>query len=184
MFLFALLDWHLKDLGHNVWAAQGQRVFEGNQYWRVFTATLVHADMKHFLSNAYMLFFLGYFIHAYFGFWVFPVAAFFWSAAINCIALFTYPSVIFLLGASGGVYWLAGFWFTLYVFTMRQLPVYKRLLRVGGVGLVVLFPSTFEPNVGYRVHLIGFILGICWGIVHFFFHKEKIRSYEVFDVFD
>ncbi len=145
-------------------SATGTQVFEAHQYWRIFTAVFIHADVKHLISNMYMLSILGYFVSGYFGFWVFPVGTTLLAGFVNLISLYTYAPNVNLLGASGLVYLLAGFWFAMYVIIERHRPLSARLLRVIGVALAVLFPTTFEPDVSYRTHFIGFIIGVLFAL--------------------
>lgn len=154
-------------------AATGNQVFESKEYWRLFTTVFIHADMKHLISNMYMLSLLGYFVAGYFGFIIFPIATTFFAGVINLIAIKTYDPNVVLLGASGLVYLLAGFWFAMYVIIERQRPFIARVVRVIGVALVVLFPTTFEPEVSYRTHFIGFVVGILIAIPYSFIYQAK-----------
>lgn len=168
--VFSQLFWggHLSN-----WPAQQGLV------WQNFTATLIHGDWGHYLSNGYMLFVLGFLVYGYFGFGTYPLAAFLLSAVTNFITVMNYPENARLIGASGMVYVLAGFWLIMFWFLQRQHVWHKRLLRILGVGLVILFPSTFEPQVSYLAHAIGFGLGSLYAVGYFYFNQSKLRQYEV-----
>ncbi len=159
-------------------AASKDLAINKHEYWRLFSTIFVHANVQHLLSNAYMLGILGLFVSAYFGFIIFPLLSVFFAALINYFALMSYPLEVNLVGASGMVYFLAGFWLTIYIFVERYKGVLKRVLRSMGIGLVILFPTSFEPQVSYRTHAIGAVVGILFAIVYFIFAKDKIRSYE------
>lgn len=181
--LISLVTWfywqNTGDLAHYLPAVNAQ-IFQHSQWWRIFTAVLIHADIEHLLSNLYMLWILSFFIFGYFGFRIFPLASYLISALVNLLAIKTYPPDIELLGASGWVYVLGGFWLTMYVFIQRQYPVMNRLLRVTGIALVVFLPSTFAPTTSYRTHAIGFLLGVAMGIFYFIKNKKQIRNKEVY----
>ncbi len=157
-------------------------VFKQGQLWRIFTATFVHADLEHLLSNIYMLWIFGFFVFGYFGFSVFPVVSFFLAGVVNALAILTYAPETRLLGASGLVYILGGFWLTLYPLVQRQYSVGSRLLRVTGIALVIFLPSTFVPTTSYRAHAIGFAVGVLMGLWYFRKHKDQIRTFETYKI--
>ncbi|MCB0364707.1 MAG: rhomboid family intramembrane serine protease [Bdellovibrionaceae bacterium] len=165
------------------WGATiGPRILESGEVWRLITAQFLHSDLGHLLSNGYMIFILGLFVHAYFGWQVFPLAALGGGALVNLLTIASYPPEARLLGASGVVYWLAGFWLVLFLLIERQRSWPRRLLRVAGVGLLILFPSEFQPNVSYLAHSWGLILGVLSGVIFFVLRFKWIRSFEVFDI--
>lgn len=157
-------------------------VFQHGQIWRIFTAIFVHADLEHLLSNMYMLWVFSFFVFGYFGFGVFPVMSFFLAGVVNALAILTYAPDIELIGASGLVYILGGFWLTLYPLIQRQYSVGNRLLRVSGIALVIFLPSTFVPATSYRTHAIGFAVGVLMGLAYFCKNKKQIRSFEVYRI--
>ncbi len=87
-----------------------------------------------------------------------------------------------LLGASGWVYLLGGFWLTLYLLIQRQYRFSRRLMRVFGIALMVFFPTSFEPTTSYRTHFIGFIVGVAMGLYFFYSNKKKILAYEEYKI--
>ena len=144
----------------------------------------MHADLGHFFSNAIFLALFSYLLFGYFGFWVFPVLGLLLAALTNYLSLLTYPPGVSLVGASGLVYWMAGFWLSMYLLVDRSLGFGKRVMRAIVVALVVLLPSRFQENVSYRTHAIGFGLGITSAFVYFRHKRESIRAAEVMEVED
>jgi rhomboid protease GluP len=155
-------------------------IFNQGQWWRAFTAVFIHNDLAHYLSNMYMLAVFSYFINSYFGFYVFPILSVVMAAVVNVLSIYTYTNDIQLLGASGLVYFLGGFWLSLYFLIQRQYNVGNRILRVLGIGLVIFFPTSFVPNVSYRTHAIGIFLGILVGSIYFFKNKKTIQAREIY----
>ena len=47
--------------------AINRSIYEQGEWWRLFTAILIHGDMGHLLSNLYMLGIFSYFVYGYFG---------------------------------------------------------------------------------------------------------------------
>lgn len=161
-------------------AASGAEVVGKLELWRLWTAIFAHANLGHLLSNSLLFFILGFFLHAYFGWWLFPFGAFFFGGWINLLAVLTYDPQILLIGASGVVYWMGGTWLALYFGISRQYAFTSRLVRTLGVGILIFMPAeTFDPHVSYRTHAIGFVLGIAVGITYFLRHRKRFQAAEV-----
>lgn len=159
--------------------ASREKVIYDFQIWRLVTTTFIHADLQHLLSNSYMLGILIFFVNGYFGKIAYPILGLIGAALTNLVTILTYRPGIHLLGASGLVYFLAGFWLMMFVLIERQRTWRGRILRVLGVGLVILFPTSFEPSTSYRSHLIGLIFGILFALIYFSHYKRRIRKSEV-----
>ena len=163
-------------------AATSVGVLMQGEYWRLLTAIAVHADVMHVLSNAILLTFFTYLLFGYFGFWVFPVMSLAMAGLTNYISLLTFPPEVRLIGASGLVYWMAGFWLSMYLLVERSVGPGKRALRVVCLALLVLLPSTFQANVSCRTHAIGLGLGVVSALVYFRRNRESIRAAEVVEL--
>jgi membrane associated rhomboid family serine protease len=163
-------------------AATSDRALEGQEYWRLLTAVAVHADILHLLSNAVFLGFFTYLLFGYFGFWVYPVLSLAMAGLTNYLSLQTYPSGVSLVGASGLVYWMAGFWLSMYLMVERSVGPGKRVFRAVCFALLVLFPSTFQKSVSYRTHAIGLGLGVLAAVAWFLGHRVSIRAAEVVEL--
>ena len=157
-------------------------VFQRHEYWRLLTAVAVHTDVMHVLSNAILLTFFTYLLFGYFGVWVFPVLSLAMAGLTNYISLLTYPPEVSLIGASGLVYWMAGFWLSMYLLVERSVSAGKRVLRAVCLALLVLVPSTFQADVSYRTHAIGLGLGVISAIVYFQLNRQSIRAAEVVEL--
>jgi rhomboid protease GluP len=175
----SLLTWRNGAALLSTLAATPEGVLQRREYWRLLTAVAVHADVMHVLSNVILLTFFTYLLFGYFGFWVFPVLSLAMAGLTNYISLLTYPSGVSLIGASGLVYWMAGFWLSMYLLVERSVAPGKRVLRAVCLALLVLVPSTFQPNVSYRTHAIGLGLGVVSALVYFQCNRESIRAAEV-----
>ena len=182
VLFLSILGWKEGESYYGVFAAVPERVFRDGEYWRLFTAMGIHADMTHFLSNAVFFGFFTYLLYGYFGFLIFPTLMLLLGGFVNYVSLLTYSEGIRLVGASGLVYLMAGFWLVMYVLIERRLPLRKRLLRSVGVGLVVFMPTALQPFVSYRTHAIGFAVGITAAIICFMIGKSSIRSAEIMEM--
>ena len=158
--------------------ASRESVYFRGEYWRLGTSILVHADFQHFLSNGVVFGVLSFLIYGYYGVAVYPGLTLLFGAMATGLALRTYPAQTWLVGASGVVYLMAGFWLALYLVLERRVSFAKRLVRAIGFGVIVLVPTAFEPAVSYRTHLIGFLVGIAFAVAYFAKHKERLRAAE------
>ncbi|RYZ49644.1 MAG: rhomboid family intramembrane serine protease [Proteobacteria bacterium] len=135
-------------------------VFAQGDWWRLITSPFVHADFLHLASNSMLFLIFATLLNNYYGRWAFPVLSVLGAAATEAIALLTYPANVRLVGASGMVYLMAGMWLVYFARHSSYLKLSHRVMRVIAFVLVVLVPTSFEPQVSYRSHAIGFILGV------------------------
>jgi rhomboid protease GluP len=159
-------------------SATREQVFGRHEYWRAFTAQLLHADLGHLLDNAVFFAGLSYLLYGYFGAWAFPGLSFLAGGLANLATLWLYPERSGIVGASGVVYFMAAFWLTLYFFIQRDLSPWRRGLNALGLSLALLFPELWDERVSYLAHAIGYALGVVAGIGYFSSQKEVIRSRE------
>lgn len=160
-------------------SASGKTVFEQKEYWRLFTSSLLHADLNHLAHNAFFFGGLSALLTNYFGFWVFPVLSLGVGGLINLLTIAFYPPEIHLVGISGVIYFMASFWLTLYVLIERRQTLIRRFVHAIAVSLIFLFPETFQIQTSYLAHGMGFLLGIPFGILYFALQFKKIRAKEV-----
>lgn len=161
-------------------SASFNSVFTEGQYWRLWTTLFVHADEKHLLSNSFLFFILGLFTHTYFGFFSFPLWAILFGGITNSLVILSMKRGGELIGMSGVVFWLGGFWLVLYFLIDRRRTLAQRALRSLGVGLLLFMPSeAFDPSISYKAHFWGFFLGILCGTILFFIRRKKFRAAEV-----
>jgi rhomboid protease GluP len=163
-------------------SANGNLVFEEHEYWRLFTTTLLHADLVHFSHNAFFFAGLAGLLWTYFGVWVFPVLSLVAGALINLVALWWYPPEVHLVGVSGVIYFMASFWLTNYVLIERRQRPVVRLLHAGAVSLIFLFPQVFEREVSYLAHGLGFAFGVPAGLAYYFTFRATIRAYDEYEL--
>ena len=158
--------------------ATGERVFHHNEYWRLLTSIGTHADFRHFLSNGVAFGVLSFLLFGYFGALVYPTLTWGLGALVTALALTTYPETTRLVGASGVVYLMAGFWLTMYLSIERRYRPVKRFTRAFGFALIVLVPTVWDPSVSYRTHAIGFAIGVLFGSVFFVKKRDSLRQAE------
>lgn len=168
--------WHL-ELGQYLQATPSL-VFEKGEYWRLFTSSFIHGDLSHFLSNSLMLSVMSYLVISHYGYWVYPILSFTMGAVINLLVILSFKHDVAIVGASGVVYYLWGFWLVLYLFIQRHIPFTRKIMKIIAISLMVLIPTQFEANISYLAHGLGFALGIITGFLYFIFNKGFIYSKE------
>ncbi|MCO4793586.1 MAG: rhomboid family intramembrane serine protease [Bacteriovoracaceae bacterium] len=167
------------DLGfRELLLASPVRVHDNSEYWRLFSSAMIHADLSHFLSNSLFLSIMGYFVASSYGWIAFPIVTFLMGGITNFIVINSSIQDIGILGASGMVYWLWGFWLILYFCIERQVSINRRFMKIFAVSLMVLVPTSYDPNTSYYAHGIGLLLGVLTGFTHFLFNKNYFRSFE------
>jgi len=159
-------------------AATPETVFERREYWRLLTSIGTHADIEHLLGNAVVFGILAFLLYGYFGATIYPILILVSGVVVTGLSLATYPPLTILVGASGVVYLMAGFWLTLYLLVERRFTIVKRLLRAVGFSVIVLMPTVVEPTVSYRTHALGFGIGVALGWIYFYVQKERLRGAE------
>ena len=159
----SLLFWHT-DLREYFWLS-GEKIFQFKEYWRLFTGFMIHSSIGHLLSNGFLFVVFGWFLRAYFGFWVFPVGVFLLGALTNLVTIWFYDPKVMLLGASGVVYAMVALWVTLYIFYERKKSLPRKLFLSLGFLLVLMFPTNFSPKTSYLAHGVGFLMGVGGGLL-------------------
>lgn len=182
MMIATLFYWMGADQWTDLLPAVRSKIFQQGQLWRIFTALFIHADIEHLLSNMYMLWIFSFFVFGYFGFGIFPFLSFGLAGVVNVITVLSYGPQVELLGASGLVYILGGFWLTLYPLIQRQYSVASRIIRALGISLIIFAPSSFVPSTSYRAHALGFLAGVIMGIFYFIKNKQAIRAEEIYKI--
>ena len=180
LILAALIYWN-GTLGLDAWmAADHVQVFASHQWWRAWTTLFVHGDPRHLLSNAFMFFIVGIFLSGYFGPLIFPGLAIFAGGLVNILVLGGMAPETQLIGMSGVVFWMGGFWLTLYLLIDRRRTLNQRMLRAFGAALGLYMPAeAFDPSISYLSHLWGFVFGVAFALVYFLYNREKFTAAEV-----
>lgn len=180
-FVLSLFYWDSSIEISKFLSASKEQVFTNKEYWRLFTTSFVHGDIEHLMSNSLMLFILTYFVTAFYGGLVSMGLAYFMGVGINYFVISQYVQNTTLVGASGVIYFLWGFWLIMYVCISKQMPLISRLLRIGGIFLILLVPTTYSPSTSYLAHYFGFVLGFASGLIYYLFNRKKILGFEFWE---
>jgi len=153
-----------------VWARDGVRIFAEGEWWRPFTALLVHADLAHLLGNLSFGALFMWFVLQAFGRWLGWV----WVAVSGvlgnvAVAAAFYPEPFAGVGASTAVFAAVGLlvahgivWSRAGTGLRRHRPWLVPL--GGGLALLGVFGSGGDSlNVDLAAHLAGFAAGMAVG---------------------
>lgn len=162
--------------------ASGIKVFSEGEYWRLFTSSFLHGNLDHLLSNSLMLGLMSYFIVSHYGLAIYPILSFLMGGVINFIVLYFSRSELTIVGASGVVYFLWGFWLVLYLLIQRHIAFSRRLINSFAIALIVLVPTTYSATTSYFAHFLGLVLGIINGVCYYLIFKKKIISSERYEI--
>jgi len=159
------------------WAIEDQNVvtqflmFSGDNFlegriWTPVTALFVHGDFAHLIGNMFFLYLFGNTLEDVVGAKKTMAVFFFGGISSFLLSLLFYPLDILMIGASAAI-------FTLTAVVMLTKPLKFSVLFMLPVGLVAIIYFIYNlvavyyevgGNVAYASHLIGFILGIPFGM--------------------
>ena len=177
----SLFYWDTTNSVSALLSANKSLAFNSGEYWRLFTTSFIHGDIEHLMSNSLMLFILTYFVTAFYGSFISLGVGFLMGIVINSIVILQYGDNTSLVGASGVIYYLWGFWLVLYVCITKHMSVMSRLIRVFGIFLILLVPTTYSPSTSYLAHYVGFILGTVVGAIYYLLKRKHIASFEFWE---
>jgi membrane associated rhomboid family serine protease len=137
-------------------------VWQG-EWWRVLTATMLHAGITHLLFNGYALYILGPQLER--GVGSVPFAALYVASGLagGVAFLFAAPDQV-AVGASGAIFGLFGAWLAA-AWANRHTPQGRAGLSQFGLLLAInLALPLFVPNIAWQAHLGGLVVGIASGL--------------------
>jgi len=154
----------------------GYSLHEWDAPLRLFTSMLMHSGLDHYLGNMILLVPFAGFTTAYYSFWAFPVILVTLGIGTHLITIWSYPLYLNLVGSSGLLYVVFGFWLVLYAWVESHLRFTKRVLRLAGFSLMMLIPHTYSPTTSYRAHYIGLGLGVVAGLFYIIVRRGPLRA--------
>jgi len=136
------------------------------QWWRLFTAMWLHADLAHLASNAVLgVIFLGFSMGRY-GTGIGLLAAYLAGAGGNLFAWLVAPQPRFSLGASGMVMGGLGLLAIQSFALWRRDPQARKYILSGILGGVMLFLFLgLSPGSDLLAHAGGFVSGLLFGTI-------------------
>lgn len=138
----------------------------GGEWWRLFTATLLHGDLAHLAANAVFGFILIGLAMGRYGTGVGLLAAFLTGAGGNVLSWLMRGDDFRGLGASGVVMGALGMLAAQSVALLRRHPNALRIALGGVAGGLMLFALLgMTPGTDIMAHFGGFISGLVLGVL-------------------
>jgi membrane associated rhomboid family serine protease len=134
------------------------------EWWRLFSAILLHADPGHLASNVSLGILLLGLAMGRFGAGLALLATYLAGAAGNLAGLFLYPPAHLGVGASGMVMGALGMLAAQSVVSFRRNPLSRRnVIRTALAGLMLFVLFGLNPEADVVAHLGGFATGFWLG---------------------
>ncbi len=135
------------------------------EYWRLFTAMFLHANLLHIAFNGYALYLFGTFIESNLG-RTRMALIYFVTGFVASAASYAFGSVgVVGVGASGAIFGIFGA-FIAYNYRRRHLAMSSANLRWAATMLVLNALLTFGfGTIDWRAHLGGLVSGVAAGAI-------------------
>lgn len=139
--------------------------YKGGEYWRLFTAPMLHGGIIHFVLNSLALLYLGKRVEV-FARWPHVAMVFLFSALVGGVASARfYPDKI-SVGASGGLMGWLGFLIVFESLHSMLVPRSAKRRLVGGVAMTALIGLVGYNFIDNAAHFGGLLAGMAYaGIV-------------------
>ncbi|HEY4601008.1 MAG TPA: rhomboid family intramembrane serine protease [Cerasibacillus sp.] len=163
LLLWVIIDFLQLPIGQDIymWGVAINGFIHAGEYWRLFTAMFLHADLMHTLFNSFSLVLFGPALEQMLGKVRFIIAYLF-AGFVGNIATYAFdPMAIDFahLGASGAIYGLFGMYIYMVLFR-KDLIDMQSAQMVTVIFLIGLIMTFLRPGINVKAHIFGFIGGI------------------------
>lgn len=170
-------------------AMNNYAVVGGNQWWRLFTAQFLHIGIMHLVSNAVMIYYIGYYMEPLLGHWRFLLLYLLSGVGGNLLSLAMGSDSSLSAGASTALFGLFGA-MTAVALKNRANPVISYLGRQAfWLAAINIGLDLFAPNIDIQGHIGGFVAGVLVAIIlgdrttHHYSVKERTVTAAVLIVY-
>jgi membrane associated rhomboid family serine protease len=158
-----------------LWAGNSPDTLRDHEWWRLFTALFLHANLLHLAMNGAGLWIFGSAVEKTMGHWR-VLAIFLVAGVLGNLASAFHAHYDVAIGASGGIFGVIGA-FVVSVWRLRS-PMYFALRRRLLLVLALMVASDFtigglEPQVDNLAHVGGFVAGILIAILLYPSRRKK-----------
>jgi rhomboid protease GluP len=153
---------------HNL-AMYSPSIFMFGQYYRLFTAMLVHANLVHLLSNMFGLIIFGLLVENKYSVLQYLFIYFFSGFVGNVASLFIIPDA-FSLGASGAIFGVMAAYYVSFTAYNKRMILYA----IGASIMMVVL--SIGAAVNSWAHLLGALGGLLFGYIFTQFNKKRNQN--------
>lgn len=161
LWIIASLEW-LSGTSLSKWGIEPRTV---NGFVGILLAPLLHGDWQHLISNSLPLLILGFTVIN--GYPRVYLRAFAWIYGLTGFWVWVAARPSFHIGASGVIYGLAAFLFTMGVMRKDQRSMALALLVAFLYGGLIWGILPIEPGVSWESHLLGLVAGVFTAILYY-----------------
>lgn len=154
-------------------AIDGRRIFEENEWWRLLTATLLHASVIHLVLNLSALIQLGRIVEDWYGGWALVVLHVVLGLAGSLASLWVHrmmPGRLIQVGGSGAIFGLAGFLLLATYFEDEEDS--PQIFRQLAISLLIGFGLGSFLGADDAAHVGGAMAGAAFGTVDYAFKRD------------
>ena len=147
------------------WGANFGPLTTNGQWWRLLTATVLHANVLHLLSNLYALWYVGRLAEPLFGRPAY-LLIYLLSGIAGCVASLWWHPFSAGVGASGaifGIYGALAAWLAIRHRSMRASTAASLFSGVAAMIIYNLAFGFFQKNVDVAAHVGGLVAGLVAG---------------------
>ncbi len=152
-------------------------VLRDGQYYRLFTAMFLHADLQHLINNMLMLVLGGAIVENYTGhafyFFLYVLSGLFGNMISMAYEIKNGLSWV-SVGASGAIMGLVGF-VVVWILVNRKTFVRSRnlMIRLILLGIFVIEACFFQRGANIAAHTGGFVTGAVLGVINIIMLKNN-----------
>jgi rhomboid protease GluP len=179
--IMSFLYWSHYDFAKEM-NAHTKAIFLDKDYFKLITSVFIHGDLGHLLSNSLMLFILSYFVTSFYGYPVLILITLIIGPLINLCVLTLKSTSLSIVGISGVIYTLWGFWLIQYLLIDLRTSLVRRLVNIIGIFLILLIPTSYNPQTSYLAHYIGFVFGVLYSSLYYKIHKQRFIWYQFYEI--
>nr|WP_297707601.1 rhomboid family intramembrane serine protease [uncultured Butyrivibrio sp.] len=159
------------------WVMYTESVLGNGEFYRIFTATFLHADINHLFNNMLILLAVGAVIEHYMGHLLYFIMYILAGICGNLLSM-AYEVrgdvVRVSLGASGCVMGIVGFMVVWIVINRKLLIKDKSMLfRLLLLLFFVIEACFFQSGANTQAHLGGFLTGFVFGVINIIVFKNR-----------
>jgi rhomboid protease GluP len=170
IIVYLVVNVYLGEIWLTQFAQQPYSILHFGQYYRLFTAMFVHADLMHLLSNMLALVIFGLLVENRYSILQYLFIYFISGLIGNVVSLFILPEFTFSLGASGCIFGVMAAYYV--SFTAYD----KRMILYAIVSSALMVAMSIGADINSWAHIIGAVGGLLFGFIFTQYNKRKLHK--------